>query len=89
MRTANPAPFAYLNELKPGQKIYIHNDGLTYVYEVRTSGLILPSSIRTLFRHEEDAWLSLVTCENFNDKAETFAYRRLVRAVLISIIPTK
>ncbi|MCQ3938032.1 MAG: hypothetical protein DPW18_13420 [Chloroflexi bacterium] len=84
-----PGPFAYLNEMQPGQKIHIHNNGFTYIYEVRTSGLILPSSIRTLFRHEEDSWLSLVTCENFNEETGSFANRRLIRAVLISIIPAK
>lgn len=82
-------PFAFINELQPGQKIYIHNNGFTYVYEVRHSSLILPSNAKTLFQHEKDSWLSLVTCENFNEKTGTFTSRRLVRAVLISIIPTK
>ena len=84
-----PGPFAYVNELKPGEKIYIHNNGFTYVYEVRQSSLILPSSVKTLFKHEDDTWLSLVTCENFNTKTNAFSSRRMVRAVLISIIPAK
>lgn len=84
-----PGPFAYINELKYGEKIYIHNNGFTYVYEVRQSSLLLPSSIKSLFKHEDDAWLSLVTCENFNTKTNSFSNRRLVRAVLISTIPTK
>ena len=82
-------PFAFINELQPGQKIYIRNNGFTYVYEVRQSSVILPTNIKTLFQHEDDSWLSLVTCENFNDKTGKFANRRLVRAVLISILPTK
>ena len=82
-------PFAFINELQPGQKIYIRNNGFTYVYEVRQSSVILPTNIKTLFQHEDDSWLSLVTCENFNDKTGKFTNRRLVRAVLISILPMK
>jgi len=82
-----PGAFAYINELKDGQKIYVHNNGFLYVYEVRQSSVILPSSIQTLFSHEEDTWLSLVTCENFDAKSGSFSNRRLVRAVLISILP--
>jgi len=84
-----PGAFAYINELKDGQKIYVHNNGFLYVYEVRQSSVILPSSIQTLFSHEDDTWLSLVTCENFDAKSGSFSNRRLVRAVLISIITDK
>jgi|GEM_PF-1936028 len=84
-----PGPFAYVNELRDGDKVYIHNDGFIYVYEVRESSLISPRSIKTLFKSEEDAWLTLVTCENFNEKTNTFTHRRVIRAVLISVIPEK
>jgi LPXTG-site transpeptidase (sortase) family protein len=59
------------------------------VYEVRESSLISPRSIKTLFKSEEDAWLTLVTCENFNEKTNKFTHRRMIRAVLISVIPEK
>ncbi|MBL8062989.1 MAG: sortase, partial [Anaerolineales bacterium] len=84
-----PGPFAYINELQVGNKVYVHNDGFIYVYEVRQTRLLLPASTRTLFRHEDDSWLSLITCENLNSKGDKFTQRRLVRAVLISIIPEK
>lgn len=84
-----PGPFAYVNELSAGDQIYIHNNGFIYVYEVRESKLVLPNKITELFKHEEDYWLTLVTCENFDTKSETFTHRRIVRAVLISIIPEK
>lgn len=84
-----PGAFAYVNELKTGDQIYIHNNGFIYVYEVRQSKLILPNQINDLFKSEEDYWLTLVTCENYNAKTETFSNRRIVRAVLISIIPAE
>ena len=76
-------------DLQIGDKVYIHNNGLIYVYEVRQSKLILPDSIKTLFKHEDYEWLTLVTCETYNAKLDRFIYRRMVRAVLISVIPEK
>ncbi len=31
-------------------------------------------------------WLTLVTCENFSAKAENYLSRRVVRAVLVSVL---
>ena len=85
----NPGPFSNIKDLKVGDKINIHNNGLIHVYEVRQSALISPDNIKTLFKHEDYEWLTLVTCETYNDKLDKFIYRRMVRAVLISVIPEK
>jgi LPXTG-site transpeptidase (sortase) family protein len=85
----NPGPFAAIKDLKVGDKVNIHGGGLIYVYEVRQSGLIFPSNIKTLFKHEDYEWLTLVTCETYNEKLDKFIYRRMVKAVLISVIPEK
>jgi LPXTG-site transpeptidase (sortase) family protein len=50
---------------------------------------IQPTNISTVFKHEEYNWVTLVTCEDYNIKAKTYNYRRMVRAVLISVIPEK
>ena len=81
----NPGPFAAVKDLQVGDKIRIQLDGLTYTYEVRQSQLISPKNISALFKHEDYQWLTLVTCENYNERLETFLYRRMVRAVLISV----
>jgi LPXTG-site transpeptidase (sortase) family protein len=85
----NPGPFAAINELSVGDKVYIHTNGLIYVYEVRQSKLVSPGSIKALFQHEDYEWLTLVTCESYNTNLDKFMYRRMVRAVLISVIPEK
>ncbi|MBE0682899.1 MAG: sortase [Anaerolineales bacterium] len=85
----NPGPFAYIKVLETGDKIRIQVNGLTYTYEVRQSRLIFPKNIGTLFKHENYHWLTLVTCENYNERLESFLYRRMVRAVLISITEDK
>jgi LPXTG-site transpeptidase (sortase) family protein len=84
-----PGPFASVKELSAGDKVYIHNGSFIYVYEVRQNYLIAPGNIKTLFKHEDYEWLTLVTCETYNEKLEKFVHRRMVRAVLISVIPEK
>ncbi len=82
----NLGPFSDIKGLQLGQKIYIHVNGQTYVYQVQESRKISPNSINAMFKHEEDSWITLVTCEDFNAKTGLYSTRRLVRAVLISVI---
>jgi len=84
-----PGLFANVKDLKVGDKTYIHTDGSLYVYEVRENRLIFPTSISTLLEHKDYDWLTLVTCESYNERLNKFVYRRMVRAVLISVIPEK
>jgi sortase (surface protein transpeptidase) len=62
--------------------------GERYIYEVRESGLHRPDD-EAIFRHEEKAWLTLVTCEDYDDQKDTYRWRRVVRAVLIDILPAQ
>jgi LPXTG-site transpeptidase (sortase) family protein len=85
----NAITFGYIRELSIGDKIMIHSNGQVYVYQVKDNRLIQPSSIEALFKHEDYSWITLVTCENFNADLGKFTSRRMVRAVLISVIPDK
>lgn len=84
-----PGAFAYLKELKRGDKIHIRNNGFIYVYEVQSNRLLAPNNVKALLKAEEYDWLTLVTCEDYDQTAGGFNYRRMVRATLISIIPVK
>ncbi len=85
----NLGPFSDIKGMTVGQKIYIHVNGQTYVYQVQESSKISPTSITSMFKHEEDSWITLVTCEDFNAKTGLYTSRRMVRAVLISVVPSK
>lgn len=87
--TNAPGPFANLKDLKNGDLVYIHAFGLTYVYRVETSAAIAPTDTAAVFNHEDYNWLTLVTCENYVTSQEKYASRRVVKAVLISVIPKK
>jgi len=85
----NLGPFSDIKGMQLGQKIYIHFNRQVYVYRVQENKKILPSNISAVFKHEEDSWITLVTCENYNAKTALYNNRRVVRAVLISVIPEK
>jgi LPXTG-site transpeptidase (sortase) family protein len=87
--TNNLGPFSDIKGMQFGQKIYIHANGQVYVYQVQENKKILPTNISAAFKHEEYSWITLVTCEDYNAESGLYKYRRMVRAVLISVIPEK
>jgi LPXTG-site transpeptidase (sortase) family protein len=80
-----PGLFAGLKTLKYGDIVLIHAFGQVYTYEVRESQNISPRSTRTVMKHEDTAWLTLLTCEDFNSLGDSYSGRRMVRAVLLNI----
>jgi LPXTG-site transpeptidase (sortase) family protein len=79
-----PGPFVNLNKLKYGDKIIIHAYGAKYTYEVRANTVVEPDDA-SIFRHEEKAWLTLVTCKEYDAKTNTYKKRVVVRAVLVGV----
>jgi LPXTG-site transpeptidase (sortase) family protein len=82
-----PGPFAGLGSLAFGNLIVVHMDGLRYTYALRTNNLIYAENSSYITRHEDYSWLTLVTCEQYDERTGSFRYRRVVRAVLISVTP--
>jgi LPXTG-site transpeptidase (sortase) family protein len=85
----NLGPFSDIKGLQKGDRIYIHAFGKIFVYQVQESKKILPTNVSAAFKHEEYSWITLVTCEDFIAKTESYKYRRIVRAALISVISEK
>ena len=80
-------PFAALKSLKYGDQIIIHMGGVKYVYEVRETKLSRPYTTNYAFETKSDAsYLTLVTCSGYNPLNESYLFRRVVRAVLVSTI---
>jgi LPXTG-site transpeptidase (sortase) family protein len=77
-------PFVGLGRLKWGDKIIVHAYGSVYTYEVRENRTVSPNNTSVL-RHEEEPWVTLITCKTFNEKTETYSKRIAVRAVLIKV----
>ncbi|MCH8875205.1 MAG: DUF11 domain-containing protein [Chloroflexi bacterium] len=79
-------PFSQLQELEYGDQIVIGAWGMRYIYEVREKDLVQPTD-PSIFRHEERSWITLLTCESWDEQTQTYLTRRLVRAVLMEIEP--
>ena len=79
-------PFAALKSLKYGDQIIVHMGGVKYIYEIRNSRLVRPYSTSFAFESLPDhSYLTLITCQGYNPVDETYLFRRVVRAVLISV----
>jgi LPXTG-site transpeptidase (sortase) family protein len=80
-----PGPFAYLKNLKFGDTVIIHYQGLKYSYAVRSRVIVSPGNTSLLSRTEKDDWLTLITCQQYDEKSQAYLYRTVVRAVLIDV----
>ena len=79
-------PFANLNKLKYGDQIIVHAFGQKYIFEVRNSRATKPFSTSFAFEHLEDqSYLTLITCQVYLPKSDSYLYRRVVRAVLLKV----
>jgi LPXTG-site transpeptidase (sortase) family protein len=78
-------PFSNIKSLKYGDQIIVHMDGYRYIFEVRKSTLVRPETTDFALEHLEDAsYLTLLTCQGFNDQNDAYRFRRVVRAVLVN-----
>ena len=78
-------PFVSLNKVKWGDRIIIHMNGYSYIYQVRENRVVKPYD-RSPLKHEEDPWVTLITCMTYNEDTNTYANRVSVRAVLVSVV---
>ena len=77
-----PGPFVNLSTLKWGDQIIIHFAGQQYIYKVQENNIVSPMD-RSAFKHEDQPWLTLVTCKDYNASTNSYKYRVVVGAMLI------
>ena len=63
----------------------VHAFGQRYIYEVRTNHIVMPDDMSPL-KHEEKAWLTLLTCKGYDESNDTYKYRIEVQAVLTKVV---
>ncbi len=81
-----PGPFANLKNLYYGNKIVVHQFGEKYTFEVRQSRMVFPDTTAYAFEHlSGKSYLTLITCQGYNFLTKDYMFRRVVRAVLISV----
>jgi LPXTG-site transpeptidase (sortase) family protein len=81
--TGEAGVFVNLNRLSWGDRIVIEAWGQEHVYEVRSVKYVASDDVRSVMQHEEQDWLTLVTCYGFNEATGKFDLRVVVRAIRI------
>jgi len=80
-----PGPFNGLRGLAWGQQIIVHAFGVAYTYEVRSvESLVSPRDTQAL-QHEDRPWLTLITCQGYDQASDSYRWRSVVRAVLVGV----
>jgi LPXTG-site transpeptidase (sortase) family protein len=77
----NPGVFSKLKALGVGEYIFVNNSGYRYTYKVISNALVRPYDKRVM-KHEEKSYLTLITCDSYNEKTGTYLRRVVVRALL-------
>jgi LPXTG-site transpeptidase (sortase) family protein len=77
-----PGVFSGLKALGVGEYIYVYSGGYRYTYKVVSNGFVQPDDI-TVIKHEEKSYLTLITCDSYDEKTGTYLRRVAVRAVLV------
>ena len=84
-----PGIFVDLKQLRYDDRIAIHAWGATYLYAVRESRLVTPQALDIVMQHKEHDWVTLLTCEDYRFDGEGYIFRRMVRAVLVEVVPDR
>ena len=79
-----PGPFVGLSRLRWGNQVIVHAFGQRYIYEVQTNQVALPGNV-SILKHEDQAWITLVTCKGYNEVEDSYRYRVVTRAVLMKV----
>ena len=79
-----PGVFFHLKYLGVGEYIFIYNGGYRYTYQVKSNTLVQPDDASVL-QHEETSYLTLLTCDSYDETAGTYLQRVAVRARLVDV----
>jgi len=79
-----PGLFSRLKYLNSGEYIFVYNSGYRYIYKVVSNKSVMPNDI-SVIQHEEKSYLTLVTCDMYDLKTNTYLRRVVVRAVLVDV----
>ncbi|MCK5313929.1 MAG: sortase, partial [Anaerolineales bacterium] len=63
-----------------------HAWGQRYIYEVRGNTRVTPNDLSVL-GHKDLDWVTLITCQDYDESRANYQWRRVVQAVLVKVEP--
>ncbi len=79
-----PGLFARLKYLNSGEYVFVRNSGYLYTYMVVSNEFTGPDDISVL-NHEDKSVITLVTCDTYDIKTNSYLKRVVVKAVLVDV----
>jgi LPXTG-site transpeptidase (sortase) family protein len=84
LSNGQPGPFVNLSGLRWGDQIIVHTFGQRHIYEIQTNRYHSPDDLSAL-KHEDQAWLTLITCRGYEETSDSYKYRIVTRAILTNV----
>ena len=81
-----PGVFSRLKALGVGEYIFVMNAGYRYTYKVESNAYVSPQDA-SVMKHEDKSFLTLITCDTYDEKTGIYLRRVVVRAALIDVSP--
>jgi LPXTG-site transpeptidase (sortase) family protein len=79
-----PGPFVGLEKLSWGDEIFLYAHGLKYSYQVRLRNKVSAYDL-SILDHKDQDWLTLFTCQEYNEITDQYNWRQVIQAVLIDV----
>jgi LPXTG-site transpeptidase (sortase) family protein len=79
-----PGVFSRLKSLKVAEFIFVYSGDYRYTYQVVSNQFIAPDDV-TAFHHEDKSYLTLITCDNYDENSGTYLSRVSVLAKLVDV----
>ncbi|MDQ2691521.1 MAG: sortase, partial [Chloroflexota bacterium] len=80
--------FSRLKALGVGEYVFLYSGGYRYTYKVVSNALVQPTD-SSVMKHEQKSYLTLITCDSYDERTGTYLKRVAVRAVLVDVSPVK
>ena len=79
-----PSIFSKLKALGVGEYIFVNNAGYRYTYKVLSNTFVQPND-KSVLKHDEKSYLTLITCDSYDEITGTYLRRVVVRALLVDV----
>ncbi|HLO16167.1 MAG TPA: class F sortase [Anaerolineales bacterium] len=81
-----PGVFFRLKSLGVGEYIFVYGAGYRYTYKVVSNALVQPNDA-SVMKHEDKSFLTLITCDTYDEKTGTYLHRVVIGAALVDVRP--
>jgi LPXTG-site transpeptidase (sortase) family protein len=83
-----PGVFSRLKALGVGEYVFVYSSGYRYTYKVVSNAFVQPNDV-SVMKHEEKSFLTLITCDTYDERTGTYLRRVAVGAALVDVRPVQ